>query len=92
MEINELRNELVQVRTREGLLLNQIAEIETGLRKQVAIKKNEKSTVLSFNGRRLVVTRNRYNRLSVKEGSQIVNSDYLWGLQSLRLDIAEGRI
>jgi hypothetical protein len=92
MEINELRNELVQVRTREGLLLNQIAEIETGLRKQVAIKKNEKSTVLSFNGRRLVVTRNRYNRLSVKEGSQIVNSDYLWGLQSLRLDIAEGKI
>jgi hypothetical protein len=92
MDINELRNELVQVRTREGLLLNQIAEIETGLRKQVAIKKNEKSTVLSFNGRRLVVTRNRYNRLSVKEGSQIVNSDYLWGLQSLRLDIAEGRI
>lgn len=91
MKSIKLRAQLEALNEKRRALESKIAEEETRLRQLVSVSKTDRGTLLEFKGRKLTATRNRFGRLSVKENGRVVDNDYLWGINSLRLAVAEGR-
>jgi len=60
--------------------------------RQVAVKKNEASMTLMFNGRAINAKKNRYGRFEVKEGKKTLVKEYMGNLHDLRFAIAQGAI
>ena len=84
-KINTLRKDIVDME-------REIAELRLSELKKVAMKRNDSSVSLLFNGRTVNASRNRYGRLTVKAEGRVLVSDYFGNIHDLRFDIAQSQI
>ena len=84
-QINETRTVLKELET-------EFNDLRLESLRQVSMTRTGDKTLLGFGDRKFTVTRNRYGRLTVKEGRKTVDSDYIGGIHDLRFAIAIGGI
>lgn len=67
-------------------------EIISSYHKQVAVKRNERSLTLKFNGRTVNARRNQYGRYDVSEKGKVFIKDFPYGIPDLKFYLASGQI
>jgi hypothetical protein len=92
VNIKTLQIQLSNARARVADLEAKLAEAQSAERKKVEVIQNDASVTLLYNGRRINARKNSRGRLTVSENKRVIGSDYLWGLNQLRVDIATGVI
>ena len=90
--ITEIQKLLATARKHVADLETMLAEAQSAERKKVEVIQNDASVTLLYNGRRINARKNSRGRLTVSENKRVIGSDYLWGLNQLRVDIATGVI
>ena len=70
----------------------QIDEFRLATLRKVTVKRNERSTTLTFNGRRLNVTRDAFGYTQVKENGKLVAKNFFGNIHDVRFAVALGEI
>jgi len=89
----KLQTRAAKLQAELGEIKQQLEEFRLETLRRVEIKRNNSSTTLLFNGRRLNVTRGTWpDRVRIKENGKTVTNDFFGNVHDVRFAVALGQL